>query len=758
MKNTNNGFVLSIPLDASAIKEQEGEQKIKVVVKDRQGKLYSDTVTVACGSVAAAKFQFEKHPGALQLVIGPAEASNEELVGLQTLGLNVSSRQWGNEAVLEHPLVAISPYYWFWWRSWCRTYTVRGKVICADGSPVPGATVCASDVDWWFIWTSKQKLGSAITDIDGTFEITFRWCCGWWPSWWWRNRVWQLDNVLSDRVGNTLKLRPDLTLSRIENQPSLKVFEKIIGDENPIESQSLKPANLSLLPALRERLVAELPAARELEALRVWPWYPWQPWWDCQPDLIFKVTQDCEAPNEVILDEGINDVRWDMGTTTEVTLVVDDSACCFPPPCPQPPCDELDCLIIDTVCGHPFSNIGGNLGAAATQVGYLNPGAVPVNSTSHHRPFGGLLPIFKNPNDLAGLDYYEIEYLDEDLAVPAWVPLPTGAAKNFNRRYWDAVLSPPGISALFKFQDIGSHNVLETRSHFEKDSPLKWPSEPGSAPITALWLSTNYSLLFLLDSTKFADGTYRFHVRGWQDDGAGGLTGGDLIPMCGGEENPQNNEFVLTFDNRTITEPALHNASHNCGEGVHLCTPEPDTHILSVKVNNVVVRPCDTVAYTPDAMVEIEFLAQDEDEHLAYYVLESSWGLNQSRNLLEQPSAAVTPLSGASTGWRIFQKTGNYGTALDQGETAPHWRGGRYKLTLPLTEAFPDPCCYQLELRAFKRTVVGNGSSCSGYHVNTNGNRTEYSIGVGVCPDNALTLIEDSPELVANTFLTKTPG
>lgn len=759
MKRDERQFTLTVPLDASAIQDREGDQALKAVAKDRRGGFHAATVKVDAKGKGIAKFQFKQHPGPLHIAFGPADASDDELTGMQTLTLNVATRKWAGETVLEHSPVVISSYYWFWWRNWCRTYTVRGKVVCADGSPVPGAEVCAFDVDWWFIWSSKQSVGCATTDIDGTFELKFRWCCSWWPWWWWRNRTWQLDKVLSERVGKALDQRPDLQLSRIENQPSLTVFEKILGEETPIGNKPLKPADFNMLPDLRERLSLELPAAPELEALRVWPWHRWHPWWDCQPDLIFKVTQNCETPDEVILEEGIGDTRWNVNPTTEVTLVVDDNACCRPQPCLNPPCDELDCLVIDSVCGHPFSQIGGNPGAAPAPVGYLNPGLVPVNSTSHHRPFGGVVPISKNPDDLAGVDYYEIEYFDDDPMVMNWAPLPAGAAVNFYRRYWDMVNSPPGVPALFKFQDIAGHNVVETRAHFESNHPLKWPSEPGPAPTTALWLSQNYSLLFPLDTTKFADGTYRFRVRGWQDD-AGGLKGGDVIPMCG-DDNQAGNEFVLTFDNRVITAAAAHNVAHHCAEGVHLCTTEPDTHILDVRVGGVTVAPCDTVAHTPGVMVEIDFVAEDADDHLAYYVLESSWGLNQSRNLLSRPGATVVPmLPGTPTGWRPGQSSGNYGTAVMplasdplQGAVEPHWRGGRYTLSVPLVEAFPDPCCYQLELRAYKRTVVGHTSGCYGYQVGVNGNRTEYSIGVGICPSDDLVLAGDAPQAVVEELL-----
>jgi hypothetical protein len=69
--------------------------------------------------------------------------------------------------------------------------------------------------------------------------------------------------------------------------------------------------------------------------------------------------------------------------------------------------------------------------------------------------------------------------------------------------------------------------------------------------------------------------------------------------------------------------------------------------------------------------------------------------------------------------------------ALSQGAVAPHWGGGRYRLTVPASLAFPEPCCYQLRLRGWKRNVVSCGGDF-GYH-----NTTELTLGVGVCPPAA---------------------
>ncbi len=726
-------FTLEIPLDASGLETVAAdarEQEVRVVAQDRSGGLHGTSVKLTAGEEAKASLTFDAHPGALRIAIGPAAATDDEVMGLQTLTTDVATRKWGGEATLALPPIVVSSYWWWWWWRWCRTFTVRGRVTCPDGSPVPGAEVCAFDVDWWFLWSSQQQVGCATTNLDGTFEITFRWCCGWWPWWWWRRRVWRIDDLLAGQIHDVLRVRPDLELARVGQQPSLAAFEHVLGDETLRRARTVRAADVDALPGLRDRLLAVLPKAPQLEAFHVWPWYPWRPWWDCAPDLIFRVTQDCDQPGQVILQETIFDTRWNVDPLTTVNLVVSDEACCVPR-CPTHPCDELDCLVLDTVCGNPFTNVGGNPGAAPTPVGYLSPGPVPADTTTHHRAFGGVIPIDKNPDDLAGVDYYEIEVFDDDPMVLDWVPLPPGAEVDFNRRYWDLFNVPHNNPALFKFQDIAGHRVVETRRHFEENDPLKWPDEPGGGATTAIWLSTNYSLLLPLDTTAFPDGTYRFRVVGWEEGGPMGLQNRRVIPVCGSEDD---NEFVLTFDNRVTNAAAAHDPTHNCGMGVHLCTTEPDSHISAVRVNGVQVDPCDNIAYDSDATVEIDFLARDDDDHLGYYVLEASWGLNQTVNLLDRPAASVTPVVvGTPTGWAAGQSTGNYGTALTQGAVAPHWTGGRYTLSVPLAEAFPEPCCYQLELRAFKRVVVGYGSGCYGYVVSQNGNRTEYSLGVGVC-------------------------
>ena len=140
-------------------------------------------VSLGAKGQGAAKFSLDEAPSGLRVSVGPHDATDEEMLGFQTLSVDISSQLLSKrEARL--PVIIIPPYYWWWWLRWCRTFVIRGRVLCADGSPVPGAKVCAFDVDWWFFWSSTQQIGCAYTDANGAFEIRFRWCCYWWPWWW----------------------------------------------------------------------------------------------------------------------------------------------------------------------------------------------------------------------------------------------------------------------------------------------------------------------------------------------------------------------------------------------------------------------------------------------------------------------------------------------------------------------------------------------------------------------------------------------
>lgn len=730
-KEKDREYLLEIPLDASQIEGFKPDQEVKVLVRGAR-QAQSQTVKFDDKGHAKAALRFSKPPGPLSILVGPAEAADDELAGMQTLSVSIASREWADKRTLQLAPILIPPYYWYWWPFWCRRYVIRGRVTCPDGSPVPAAQVCAYDVDWWFIWTSTQQIGCATTDINGAFEIRFRWCCNWWPWWWWRYRVWELSPYLSERLADILRHHPDVRLSAItSHQPSLEPFRELLAPSGIPVRKMLGSADVNLLDAAREKLLAKLPRIAELEALRIWPWWPWWPWRDCAPDVIFKVTQNCITPGDVILDETIADTRWNITSSLNVTLIASQSACCLHP-CPEPPCPEGECLQVSQVCALPIDDIGGNIGSPpvpAALEGLYHPGNVAAGAPDYDgdRPFGGVVPAAKVAVTMLNVDYYEIRYFDG----VNFVPLPPGAAVNFVRRW---ILNVPGFptgDVPFFFTNISGHLVVESKEHFEATGGL------GGWGFNRFWLYNDY-MVVPIDSTKFpaGDGTYRFQVVGWQL-AAGNLVNERVLDICGTKDK---NYFLLTFDNR-VFDPATHDVSHNCG-GVHVCTQEPDTHISAVRINGQAVGPCGTVNAAAGNL-EVDFQVTDPSGYLAVYTLIATYGLNQSVNLLNRPGSSVTALAlGIQTGWDAAvgppakNTAGTYGVALSQGAVAPFWYGGHYRLTVPAVEAFPEPCCYQLELRGYKRTIVGGGGPLvfvcdTGYPYN---NLTEYTLGVGVCP------------------------
>jgi hypothetical protein len=717
---SSKGFTLRIPLDASGIEGLTPDQPVKVVLKKRDGTTEETSVRFNKQGKGTANFSFTDHPGRLHMAIGPADASAEELLALQTLRRDLPTKLWAGRKELALAPLRIPPYYWYWWWRWCRTFTIRGQVLCPNGDPVPGATVCAYDVDWWFFWTSRQLVGCDTTDANGTFEITFRWCCGWWPWWWWHHRIWAIDPWLVKQISPVLQRTPGLQLARAGNQPSLSVFDNILGKDTAAARQALMAADVGRLERLRDRLLPKLPPAAELEALHIWPWWPWRPWWDCTPDIIFQVTQDCLAPGTVIVDEGAGDTRWNIPNPLDVTLVANDQACCRPI-CPDPPCEDEDCLVLTRVCWAPITSIGGNPGAPLDPAGYLNPGATIPGTIDYSgdRPFAGNVWVEKNFGDTLSVDYYEVKCSDDGGLT--WNALPAGALVNFYRLWMEMVPGFPTGHQLFQWQEIDGHTVVESREHFEDHGGL------GGWGASRFWL-THRDVVFVLDSARFTDGTYHFHVIGWHEALDGTLTqvGAGPLPLCG-METP--NDLVLTFDNRLNPDPAHPTSpTHPCGAGtVHLCVTEPDTDFISVKIGGTEVGPCDVVDRVLDQTLEIEFLAHDPDGHLAAYDLKATYGENLAVNLLDRPSSTLETVPPAAPGVQVGP---TYGQALDvaQGAVAPHWRGGRYKLTVSVGEAFPVPCCYQLELRAWKRTVV----TCEDEY--DHWNLSQYTIGVGVCP------------------------
>jgi hypothetical protein len=648
MAKDDKGFRLEVPLDASQVDEFKPEQGVKVALVDAKGVVRSQVVKLSEKGTGSAGFDLEARPGHLRVVVGPEDASDEELVNLQTISLELPARRWRETNAFSLPVV-ISTYYWRWWLRWCRSFTITGKVVCPDGQPVPGATVCAYDVDFWWWWSSLQSVGCAVTAVDGSFTLKFRWCCGWWPWWWWRVRNWQLEPSLLERIAPILRLDPELKLPLPKPVPDLRVFEELLsGDRHAprlsgighshapsiqMRSNALQATDLgsdrldlSVLNSLRERLLERLPKIPDLEQARIWPWWPWQPWWDCSPDIIFKVTQDCHEANTVIVNETVANTRWNIPTSSSVTLVANDKACCIH----DPPPPEGDCLVITDACV-PINTIGGNLGAVAAPLGFANPGLVSVVGD---RPFAGVVSISGQFGSLADVDYYEFEWATSP--VGPWNAMPAPAAGGFSRVILDAPST--WTPASFNFTLKNGRNVIESREHFETNNPGPWG-------VTRFWTANTTLLMQWItqdsSATYFDNGPYYLRLRGYQEVGGNLQLPGRVMPVCNSE---RDNSLVLMVDNRQVASGLGNDVpcSPTNPQSVHLCTFEPDTAIRSVRIGGQEIGACSNVQAHAGQSLDIEFVTHDPDGHLAEYSLIATYGKNLFVNLLSVSGASLT--------------------------------------------------------------------------------------------------------------------
>jgi hypothetical protein len=770
IEKERKNYRLEVLLDASKARKVQPGQEIKTVVQLPDGGLHETVAKLTKDGKGRALFEFEEHPGKVRILLGPGNASADAILNLQTLTRTIQPAQWRDKFELRLPVI-IPQYYLLWWLRWCRTFTITGRVVCPDGRPVPGATVCAYDIDifWW--WINKQSVGCATTDIDGTFEITFTWCCGWWPWYWWNWRKWVIDPILSDRLIEQLRKLKVRKIPIPDPIPDPHIFEEILAGLGPgplppppiqreqvamgdlkaeeagprmteMETTGLESAQAlslqaglrghllesGLLDSLRPRLAKIIRPIPELAGLHIWPWWPWYPWRDCTPDIIFEVTQPCGGAVQVVYDESWLDTRWNIPTELDVTLVANDLACCL-----HDHDDPVgDCLFLSHVCsGINISQIGGNLGAPALPAalnGYAYPG-------SSDRPFAGSVPVFGEFGDAAPADFYEFEWWNPaHLPIPDWEPMPPGGFSAPTRTYFGPGLAAePGLvhDVPFPITPMDGRNVIESRLHFEADhDPLSWG-------VTRDWFLSSAYYLGTIQTGAFPDGLQRFRVKSYQLV-AGHLDGGHVLNQCYVVPGVEN-YLLLRIDNQVTGAASGHPGvwlDHPCGGGtVHTCTLEPETILLNVKILNAdgtlkaIIGPCGEVTVDADDLLEIDFVAYDVAGHLDHYWLQVTYGENQVRWIADGGGlnagvgasfvASPGPLAAAQEGPSYWHALADLPAA-----TRPTWQGGAISIRANAADVFPITCSYQLELRAYKRTIV----SCDGNLLHRNLSERSFAV------------------------------
>jgi hypothetical protein len=726
-------FKVTVPIDASSIETIEKGQQVKVVAVDAKGARQVQTAKID-GKKAAATFSFDQAPENLRVFVGPGDAADDEVDKLQNAATaTVSARAFSKAEITLDPII-IRPPQWEWWLRWCRTFTVHGRIVCPDGSPVPGAQVCAYDVDWFLWWRSTQLVSCTQTNANGEFTMRFRWCCGWWPWWWWRLREWTLDTDLLERLVKVLpaelKVHP---IPLPDPAPDLRFIEPLLGrptfsnvapvnlsDVKFAAATTLQPAmpaaretnfgsenfDFARLETTRESLAQRLPRIPELEPLRLWPWWPWAPWYDCAPDLIFRATQDCVERGTVIVNESIFSTRWNVPTSLDVTLVANRSACCVPPVRPGE-----DCLVLDQVCSTLTEHIGGNIGAPATPAGFADPG---VND----RPFGGVISVYGTNETLTNAEYYAVERAPN--GTSAWAEVPLGQLAGIGRTYLDLSAFPfTWHDESFSPANLDGHNVYESRHHYEVTHPgPAWGSASGR-----IWVgfSSEQVLSWVTSTPTVADGVYKLRVQGYN------MVAGHLVPVaipsCGGRDPSGNppSEVVVAVDNRLDPDP-LHATypPHPCGAGtVHGCVTEPDTDFLSITIvpagggAGTLVEACNAYSLHNNDTVEIRFYAYDPNAHLHSYSLTAYYGENDFFPIVPPHTAVGDGSEG------VIPAAAPSGVAVPSSYVpvaSAQWEGGVMKVTVHGSD-FPRTCCYLLDLRAYKRTIVSCGYDHQHYNV-----------------------------------------
>jgi hypothetical protein len=671
----------------------------------------------------------------VRVIVGPGSVPDEQLRSIEHHQQWVPAKSFV-EGIADNVDLLIPNRLYLCWLVCCRTYTLRGRVVCRRivwdrieqrfticDAPVRGAKVTAFDVDrfWWLC--RSDEVGSDFTDLNGNFEITFTWCCWWWRPWFFRD--WRLDPDLVVRIRELLEKTPFTgPIPRPEPVLDFTIFERMVTGTNVAMASTALPGAEPVLSSenfarLGEVLVERLPAAPDLRELHVWPWWPL---FDCRPDIIFKVTQDCGEGEQTIYTETCAQTRWDIDTVLDgVTLVANENACCGPFCCDDPP-DE-DCLVFHGVgCGsYPIDQIEQN--PADPLVGYAYPGV-------HDRPFGGTIRLLGVFGDGSEVDFYKLQSRRISPAPTGWADVPPDQIGAFSRGYWTGVI--PLIQwETVALQDVDGEKVLKTINRYREENP----GLPNVDPINSDWLGRWVTATGIINGVPLLpDGVYELRVVGYRYDEANdSLFDQKIMALC-----PPAGEDVDPADHATFHIRLDNRVSSSVPGSVHLNTTEPDCdfpNICAVVKNEgepdeECVSACGILRLKAGDTLTIHFTASDSDGHLAEYQLTAHWAESEVFDVVSVGTLAPDPdqLFGPSYDDTFLLGQGAYRAGLlpaNPEHDRPFWYGGNFKVTVtvddlvPSTEhkAFETCCAYLLRLKVWKRTTNG----CTGpayFHVN----------------------------------------
>jgi hypothetical protein len=723
-------------LNLEDVREIRPDLGIKIAVSRDCRVIKSNVFRLAAGQKRlnySIKFEHE-HSKAIgvRLLVGP-DVPDEQLRSIEHHQVWVPASSFV-EGVANNIELKIPDRLYLCWLFCCRTYTLRGRVVCRKlvwdpieqrfvicDAPVRGARVTAYDVDCFWWWCRRDAVGSDFTDLNGNFEIKFAWCCWWWQPWLFR--TWQLDPDLVDRIRRLLQRVPlTIPIPQPDPVPDFGIFERLvtsadIASPQPVVSGAITTPISDNFVRLGEELVKRLPKAPELEALHIWPWWPF---FDCKPDIIFRVTQDCGNGEEVIYTETKFQTRWNIDTLlTGVTLVANENACCGPFCCTDPP-DE-DCLVFHGVgCGgYPIDQIEQDV--SDPLVGYAKPG-------TEDRPFGGTIRLLGVFGDDSEIDFYKLQYRRITPSPTGWIDLPEAQVGSFLRGHWLGVF-PWWKWETVKPDPVDGEKVLKTINRYREEHP---EVDPGVDPINSdwlgIWITASGTLFDGAPMAGLLDGVYELRVVGWQyDEASKKLVDQQIMALCpppGGEVDPANHAtFRLRLDNRVVSSVA---------GSVHLNTTEPDCdfpNICAVVKNEggpdeECVNPCGFLRLKAGDTVTIHFQATDSDGHLERYQLTAHWAESDVFDVLGVGTLAPDPdnLFGPTYTATFLGAQGIYRASLpvtNPEHDRPFWYGGHFKVTVTADDLVPstshkvfETCCaYLLRLRVWKRTTDGCTSS-----------------------------------------------